>query len=76
MGPSESVIIKISGPIKNHWAQTLNLDLDKLMSDGEYKEKYRSDMIKWSEDIRKQDYGYFCRAAVEMYKGLHFQNSH
>lgn len=35
------------------------------MSDGAYKEKYRLDMINWSEKIRDEDYGYFCRAACE-----------
>jgi len=26
-------------------------------------------MVKWSEDVRKKDYGYFCRAAINMYNG-------
>lgn len=26
-------------------------------------------MVKWGEDIRNKDYGYFCRAAIEMYNG-------
>ncbi|XP_066586415.1 phosphomevalonate kinase [Prorops nasuta] len=67
IGPEQSVIIKISGPIKTHWARTLNLDIDKLLGDGEYKEKYRLEMVKWSEDLRRKDYGYFCRAAINMY---------
>lgn len=39
------------------------------MSAGEYKEAHRQDMIKWSEQIRQKDYGYFCQAAVEMFIG-------
>jgi len=26
-------------------------------------------MVKWSEDMRRKDYGYFCRAAINMYNG-------
>lgn len=64
-----SVILKLSGPIKSHWAKSLNLNLDNLMSNGDYKEKYRLQMVKWGENMRKQDYGYFCRAAIDMYNG-------
>ncbi|XP_033208328.1 probable phosphomevalonate kinase [Belonocnema kinseyi] len=67
IGSDESVIIKLSGPIKTHWAKTSNLDIDQLLGDGAYKEKYRLEMVKWGEETRKKDYGYFCRAAIEMY---------
>ncbi|XP_058807190.1 phosphomevalonate kinase [Phymastichus coffea] len=67
LGNEKSVIIKLSGPIKTHWAKTRNLDAAELFGDGEYKEFYRLEMIKWGEDIRNKDYGYFCRAAIEMY---------
>lgn len=67
IGRVESTIIKISGPIKTHWAKTLNLNVDELFGDGEYKEKYRLAMTKWGEDMRKADYGYFCRAAIDMF---------
>lgn len=43
----------------------MNLDLKELLSDGPYKEKYRKGMITWSDEVRKQDYGYFCKAAME-----------
>ena len=59
----------MSGPIKTHWAKSLNLDIGQLLGDGAYKEKYRLEMVKWGEDTRKKDYGYFCRAAIEMYNG-------
>lgn len=58
-------IVRISEPIKGAYAKVHDLDLLQLMSDGAYKEKYRLDMIKWSEEIRKKDYGYFCQAACE-----------
>lgn len=58
-------IIKISQPIKSHWAQEKNLNLNELLSDGEYKEQHRLDMIKWSEEMRERDYGCFCRAACQ-----------
>lgn len=43
----------------------MNLNLKELLSDGPYKEKYRKDMITWSDEVRKQDYGYFCKVAME-----------
>ncbi|KAG7189899.1 hypothetical protein KM043_006069 [Ampulex compressa] len=67
IGPSNSVVIKLSGPIKAHWAKSLNLDIDQLLGDGKYKENHRHEMVKWGESIRKQDYGYFCSAAIDMY---------
>ncbi|XP_041980916.1 probable phosphomevalonate kinase [Aricia agestis] len=58
-------IVTISKPIKSHWAKEKNLDLKDLLSDSAYKETYRLEMIKWSDEIRQKDYGYFCRAACE-----------
>ncbi|XP_073819337.1 phosphomevalonate kinase isoform X2 [Musca autumnalis] len=43
----------------------MQLDLQELLSDGPYKEKYRKDMIDWSDEVRKQSYGYFCKTAME-----------
>lgn len=62
---SRSCIVRISEPIKSEWAHKLQLDLDALLGDGPYKEKYRRDMIVWSDEVRAQDYGYFCRVAME-----------
>ncbi|KAH0950184.1 hypothetical protein HN011_003658 [Eciton burchellii] len=67
IGLQKSVIIRLSGPIKTHWAKSLDLNIDQLLGNGEYKEKYRLEMAKWGEDMRKEDYGYFCRAAIDMY---------
>lgn len=36
-----------------------------MLSDGPYKEQYRRDMIIWSDEVRRRDYGFFCRAAME-----------
>lgn len=64
------MVIKISAPIKSHFAKSGGLDLQKLMGECEYKETYRKEMIKWGEDVRSKDYGYFCRAAVELFEGI------
>lgn len=66
-GTAESVVIKISAPIKSHFASTYNLNLSDLMSDGEYKEKFRCEMIKWSDEERLKDPGGFCSSAVKLY---------
>lgn len=68
IGAEQSVIIKISAPIKSHWSKQHHLDLNLLLSDGEYKEKHRLDMIRWSEEKRNEDYGFFCKAAVEHFE--------
>lgn len=72
IGFDNSVIIKLSGPIKSHWAKSLGLDIEQLLGDGRYKENYRFEMAKWGENIRNKDYGYFCRAAIDMYNGNKF----
>ncbi|XP_003695278.1 phosphomevalonate kinase [Apis florea] len=67
IGSDSSVIIKISAPIKSHWAKSHDLNIDQLMGDGKYKENYRLEMVKWGENIRNTDPGYFCRAALDIY---------
>ncbi|XP_014254298.1 phosphomevalonate kinase [Cimex lectularius] len=67
LNKDKAVVLKISGPIKSHWAKSKNLSYDDLLNSSEYKEQHRKDMIEWSESIRKEDYGYFCSAAVNMY---------
>ena len=51
---------RISEPLKSEYAKQHNLDLEKLLGDGPYKETYRNDMVKWGEEMRKTDAGYFC----------------
>lgn len=63
MGNENAEIIRISEPIKSFWARERNLDLKQLLSDGAYKEKYRKEMIEWSDEMRSKDYGVFCREA-------------
>ncbi|XP_071450366.1 phosphomevalonate kinase [Hetaerina americana] len=67
VGSHNCALMKLSGPIKYQWAKEMKLDFDELMSASEYKELYRIKMIKFGEDMRNQDYGYFCRASIEMY---------
>lgn len=61
----DAQIIRISEPIKSEWAKKLNLSLTELLSDGPYKEKYRKQMITWSETVRNEDPGIFCREAMK-----------
>lgn len=65
----KSKIIRLSGPIKQQFALNNGLDYSQLLTASDYKEKYRSEMIVWSEAKRAQDKGYFIRAAIEMYEG-------
>ncbi|KAK2540098.1 Pmvk, partial [Columba livia] len=41
------------------------LDFQRLLDASAYKESYRQDMIRWGEEKRRADPGFFCRAAVE-----------
>ncbi|XP_075218540.1 phosphomevalonate kinase isoform X2 [Lycorma delicatula] len=68
IGEENAVIIRLSAPIKSHWAKVNNLELDELLGSSEYKENYRKAMIEWGENVRRNDYGYFCNAAIEMTK--------
>ena len=43
---------KYAGPLKHCYAKEHNLNFEELMSDGAYKEQYRSDMVTWSEELR------------------------
>ncbi|CAH0758032.1 unnamed protein product [Diatraea saccharalis] len=58
-------IIKISAPIKHYWAKQNNLNFNELLSNSDYKELHRLEMIRWSDSIREKDYGYFCRQACK-----------
>ncbi|XP_052861136.1 phosphomevalonate kinase [Anopheles cruzii] len=63
IGTERAQIVRISEPIKRHWANTMKLDLGELLGDSAYKERYRQQMIEWSEEQRRRDYGIFCREA-------------
>jgi phosphomevalonate kinase len=66
------VIIRLSGPLKECYAKDNGLDYEKLLSASDYKEKYRVDMLRWSEAIRNQDYTYFCKAAISKYEATKY----
>nr|ADD38013.1 Phosphomevalonate kinase [Lepeophtheirus salmonis] len=57
-------VVRLSSPIKKIYAERHDLDYEKLLSASDYKEKYRADMIEWSEELRNLDYGFFCRHAI------------
>ncbi|KAL7647218.1 UNVERIFIED_CONTAM: hypothetical protein RMT77_002476 [Armadillidium vulgare] len=67
-----SIIIRLSGPLKYEYAKINQLDSDKLYSASSYKEKYREDMVKWSEEIRAKDDSYFLKAALKMYNAFEY----
>ncbi|XP_009462993.1 PREDICTED: small conductance calcium-activated potassium channel protein 3-like [Nipponia nippon] len=45
--------------------QEHGLDFQRLLDASAYKERYRQDMIRWGEEKRRADPGFFCRTAVE-----------
>uniref|UniRef100_A0A3Q0SLP1 Phosphomevalonate kinase n=1 Tax=Amphilophus citrinellus TaxID=61819 RepID=A0A3Q0SLP1_AMPCI len=64
LGSEVCCVLRLSGPLKEQYAQEHGLDLDQLMGPGPYKERYRADMIRWGEACRHQDPGFFCRLAT------------
>ncbi|XP_049902429.1 phosphomevalonate kinase isoform X3 [Epinephelus moara] len=64
LGPDVCCILRLSGPLKQQYAQEHALDLDQLLGPGLYKEQYRADMIRWGEARRREDPGFFCRLAT------------
>uniref|UniRef100_A0A3P9PPB6 Phosphomevalonate kinase n=1 Tax=Poecilia reticulata TaxID=8081 RepID=A0A3P9PPB6_POERE len=64
LGPEVCAVLRLSGPLKQQYAQERGLDLNQLLGSGPYKERYRADMIRWGEDRRNCDPGFFCRLAT------------
>uniref|UniRef100_A0A3Q3WPE2 Phosphomevalonate kinase n=1 Tax=Mola mola TaxID=94237 RepID=A0A3Q3WPE2_MOLML len=64
LGPEVCCVLRLSGPLKQQYAQEHALDLDQLLGPGPYKERYRADMIRWGESRRRQDPGFFCCLAT------------
>ncbi|XP_056618169.1 phosphomevalonate kinase [Triplophysa dalaica] len=60
-----SCILRLSAPLKRQYAQDHHLDYEELLGAGQYKERYRSDMIHWGEMKRQEDSGFFCRLAIK-----------
>ena len=61
----DSQIIRLSAPLKRAYADEHELDYEQLMSSSLYKEQYRLKMIKWGEEKRNEEPGYFCNLAWE-----------
>jgi hypothetical protein len=59
-----AAIGRLSGPLKQAFAEEHDLDFSELLTDGPYKEKYRGQMIKWGEERRDADPGFFARIVV------------
>ncbi|TNN02044.1 phosphomevalonate kinase [Takifugu rubripes] len=64
LGPAQCCVLRLSGPLKQQYAQEHGLDLNELLSPGPYKEQYRASMINWGEIRRRSDPGFFCRLAT------------
>ena len=45
--------------------QEHGLDYQRLLDSSSYKEQYRVEMMKWGEEVRSKDPGYFCQLAVQ-----------
>ncbi|KAM3614560.1 uncharacterized protein V6R79_016110 [Siganus canaliculatus] len=64
LGADLCCVLRLSGPLKQQYAQEHGLDLSQLLGPGPYKERYRAEMIRWGESRRQQDPGFFCRLAT------------
>lgn len=58
------VVCGISYPLKEEYAELMGVDATRLKYDLLYKEKYRQQMVDWSEKIRNEDSSYFCRKVL------------
>ncbi|XP_015358300.1 phosphomevalonate kinase [Marmota marmota marmota] len=65
LGADICAILRLSGPLKEQYAQEHSLDFQRLLDASTYKEAYRRDMIRWGEEKRRADPGFFCRKIVE-----------
>ncbi|KAM6167787.1 phosphomevalonate kinase isoform 2-T2 [Erethizon dorsatum] len=65
LGADVCAILRLSGPLKEQYAQEHGLNFERLLDASSYKESHRSDMIRWGEEKRRADPGFFCRKIVE-----------
>ncbi|KAM6309412.1 phosphomevalonate kinase [Podargus strigoides] len=65
LGPDVCTVLRLSGPLKQQYAKEHGLDFQRLLDASAYKESHREAMIRWGEERRRADPGFFCRAAVE-----------
>lgn len=66
---NSTVILRLSGPLKKEYADENKLDFSRLLDASEYKENFRAAMVRWGEQKRNEDPGFFCRLAINEYKG-------
>ncbi|ODM98317.1 Phosphomevalonate kinase [Orchesella cincta] len=59
-------VFRIAVPIKHYWAVKNNLDFERLLDTSAYKEQHRFEMVKWSMEVRAENYGYFPVEAIKM----------
>lgn len=65
LGKDVCAVLRLSGPLKEQYAQEHGLNFQRLLDASAYKEAYRRDMILWGEAQRQADPGFFCRKVVE-----------
>ncbi|XP_034865589.1 phosphomevalonate kinase isoform X2 [Mirounga leonina] len=65
LGADLCAVLRLSSPLKERYAQEHGLDFQRLLGASVYKEAYRRDMIRWGEEKRQADPGFFCRKVVE-----------
>ncbi|XP_040394545.1 phosphomevalonate kinase isoform X1 [Cygnus olor] len=65
LGPAVCCVLRLSAPLKERYAEEHGLDFQRLLDASTYKETYRQDMIRWGEEKRRADPGFFCRTVVE-----------
>lgn len=62
-------MLRIAEPIKHYWAVKNNLSYERLLDTSSYKEQHRFEMVKWSMEVRAENYGYFPVEALKMANG-------
>jgi len=67
LGAERAALVRLSGPLKQEYAAAHGLAFEQLLSADQYKERYRKDMISWSERIRDEDPDYFVASAIRLY---------
>ncbi|XP_025852960.1 phosphomevalonate kinase isoform X4 [Vulpes vulpes] len=65
LGADVCAVLRLSGPLKEQYAKEHDLDFQRLLDASAYKEAFRRDMIRWGEEKRQADPGFFCRKVVE-----------
>ena len=64
VGSDKCSILRLSGPLKEIYAQEHGLNFEELLNSSGYKEIHRAEMIKWGEEKRNSDPSFFCRLAT------------